>query len=111
MKRHLREIDAPYAISMIPLLFENGHDSRFDRILVVDTAPSRQLERARARDGSTLETLQGILDAQLGRDARLASADDVIHNNDDLQALRPQVEQLHEHYLSLASRLRVEQHQ
>ena len=111
MERRLNEIDAPYAISMIPLLFESGQGKRFERILVVDAALSRQLERAKARDGSTADTLRGIVDAQLDRDARLAQADDVIHNDGGIQALRPQVERLHEHYLSLASRLRVDQHQ
>ena len=69
------------------------------------------LNTQKARDSSTTDTLQGIVDAQLDRDARLAQTDDVIYNDDSIQALRPQVDRLREHYLSLASRLRVDQHQ
>ena len=111
MNNRLLELDAPYAISMIPLLIETRQEKRFDRILVVDTTPCIQLARAQARDGSTQEILRGILDAQIDRDTRLAQADDVIHNNHGLEELRPQVEQLHERYLALATRLRADRHQ
>lgn len=110
MGRRLRELDVPYAISIIPLLLENNQGGRFDRILVVDTLPCKQLARAHARDGSTPDTLQGILDAQMDRDTRLAQADDVIHNDNGVQELRPQVELLHERYLALAARLRADPH-
>ena len=110
MTKQLRELDAPYAISIVPLLFESNQGRRFDRILVIDTLPCKQLARAQARDGSTPDTLQGILDAQIDRDTRLAQADDVIHNDNGIQELRPQVELLHERYLALAARLRAERH-
>jgi dephospho-CoA kinase len=111
MRRQLSELDAPYAISMIPLLFETHQEGRFDRVLVIDSLPGTQLARAQARDGGTLDTLQSILDTQIGRDARLTGADDVIHNNHGLPELRPQVEQLHERYLALAARLRPDPNQ
>ena len=40
--------------------------------------------------------------AQSSRTERLAIADDVIHNDGDLDATREQVRELHEIYLSLA---------
>jgi dephospho-CoA kinase len=106
MAEQLQSYDTPYAISMIPLLFESDQTNSFDRILVIDIPVGTQLERAHARDSSTAETLQGIIDAQIDRDSRLAKADDIISNDGTVDALRSQVERLHERYLALASRLR-----
>ncbi len=111
MDNQLLALDTPYAISMIPLLFETDQANRFERVLVVDSLPATQLARAQARDGSTLETIQGILDAQVSRDARLAQADDVISNDSNAQDLRSQVELLHERYLALAARLRAKRNE
>lgn len=111
MDARLATFDAPYAIAMIPLLLETGQSSRVDRVLVVDADPERQIARAQTRDGSSRSTLQGILDAQVDRDTRLARADDVIHNEAAPGALQPQVERLHAQYLALAARLRVDRQQ
>jgi len=111
MDARLAAADAPYAIYMVPLLLESGQADRVDRVLVVDVAPARQIERAEARDGSSREVIDGIMRAQASRDTRLAGADDVIHNEDSLAALRPQVERLHRHYLDLAAGLRLDPHQ
>ena len=111
MHDKLDALTAPYAISMIPLLFETGQAKTFDRILVVDITVALQKQRAQARDGSTNETLQNIIDAQISRDKRLAQADDIIYNDTTTDALRPQVEALHERYIALASRLRAAQQQ
>ncbi len=106
MDARLAALDTPYAIAMIPLLLETGRAARVDRVLVVDLPREAQVARARARDGSTRETVEGILDAQVDRDTRLARADDVIVNDGPPEALRPQVERMHERYLELAARLR-----
>ena len=111
MDARLAACAAPYAISMVPLLIETGQADRVDRVLVVDTPPAKQIERARARDGSSRDVIEGILRAQASRDARLARADDVIHNEDSPAALQPQVERLHRSYLGLAARLRADPHQ
>lgn len=106
MEQRLRAARAPYAIAMIPLLLETGQQDRYDRVLVVDVSRHTQLQRAGARDGTSRETLQGILAAQIDRDQRLALADDVIDNEGGPQALRAQVERLHASYLARAARLR-----
>ena len=106
MDAELEALDCEYAISMVPLLLEAGQADRVDRILVVDAPPEQQIARARSRDGSSRETLEGILAAQASRDERLARADDVISNDGAPEALAPQVERLHEHYRALAARLR-----
>lgn len=92
----------PYTIVAIPLLVETGAAPRFDRVLVVDCDPALQLARLTARDGTTQEEASRILAAQAPRSARLAAADDVIHNDGDIAALRDQVERLHRQYVQAA---------
>jgi dephospho-CoA kinase len=90
-----------YQIRAIPLLIEKGGAIPVDRILVVDCSEAMQIRRLQARDGSTLEQAQAILAAQAPRAARLRAADDVIVNDDGLQAVRTQVERLHATYVQL----------
>ncbi len=92
----------PYVIVAIPLLVETGGEARFDRVLVVDCEPELQLARLTARDGTTREEARRMLAAQAPRAARLAVADDVIHNDGDLAQLRDQVEKLHRQYVAAA---------
>ncbi len=92
----------PYQILVIPLLVEKGLGKRLDRVLVVDCPEALQRQRLQARDGSTPEQAQAILDAQASRTARLKAADDVILNETAVATLHPQVEALHHRYLELA---------
>jgi len=97
-----RAASGPYVIVAIPLLVETRGERRFDRVLVVDCDPELQLARLTARDGTTREEARRVLAAQATREARLAVADDVIHNDGDLAALRDQVEKLHRQYVAAA---------
>lgn len=94
----------PYQILVIPLLVEKGLGARLDRVLVVDCPETLQIRRLQARDGSTLEQAQAILNAQTSRAARLKAAHDVILNESDLASLREQVSTLHRRYLALAAK-------
>jgi len=96
----------PYQILVIPLLVEKNLASHVDRVLVVDCDEELQIRRLRDRDGSTPEQVQAILKAQAPRAARLKAADDVIHNDSDMSAVRDQVAALHARYLELAARPR-----
>jgi dephospho-CoA kinase len=92
----------PYVMVAIPLLVETSGEARFDRVLVVDCDPDLQLARLMARDGATREDALRMLAAQAPRSKRLAAADDVIHNDGDIAALRSQVEKLHLQYVAAA---------
>jgi dephospho-CoA kinase len=94
--------DGPYVIVAIPLLVETAGVARFDRVLVVDCDPDLQLARLMARDGTSREAALRMLAAQAPRAARLAVADDVIHNDGDIVQLRDQVEKLHRQYVTAA---------
>ena len=73
---------------------------------MVDCDEDLQIRRLRDRDGSTPAQVQAILKAQAPRAARLKAADDVIHNDTDMSAVRNQVATLHARYLELAARPR-----
>ena len=94
----------PYQILVVPLLVEKNLSAHVDRVLVVDCDEELQVRRLRDRDGSTPEQVQAILKAQAPRAARLRAADDVIHNDTDMSAVRDQVAALHGRYLELAGR-------
>jgi len=96
----------PYQILVIPLLVEKNLAAHVDRVLVVDCDEELQIRRLRDRDGSTPEQVQAILKAQAPRAARIKAADDVIHNDTDMSAVRDQVAALHARYLDLAARPR-----
>lgn len=98
----LGEIHAPYAVLVIPLLFETGQTDLADRILLVDLPEDEQIRRVRARSGLAETEIRRILASQTSRAVRLAGTDDQIDNSGDLAALETQVERLHRFYLGLA---------
>jgi dephospho-CoA kinase len=106
MEARSTEAGGPYQVLVIPLLVEKNLGSHVDRVLVVDCDEELQVRRLRDRDGSTPEQIQAILKAQVPRAARLRAADDVIHNDTDMSAVRDQVAALHPRYLELAARPR-----
>jgi dephospho-CoA kinase len=93
----------PYQILVIPLLIEKNLTAHVGRVLVVDCDEDLQIRRLFARDGSTKQQAQAILNAQASRAARLKAADDVITNDSDMSAVRNQVQALHARYLELAA--------
>lgn len=92
----------PYLVLAIPLLAEVGGRERVNRVLLVDTDETRQLDRLMARDGETRERAEAMLAAQATRASRLAVADDVLANSGTVRDLRRAVDHLHQRYLSLS---------
>lgn len=88
----------PYQLIVVPLLVESPLRAFVDRVLVVDCEQSAQIRRLMARDGESESGARRMLAAQSSREARLAIADDVIHNDGDLEATRRQVATLHRRY-------------
>jgi dephospho-CoA kinase len=89
----------PYAVLVVPLLFESGaHRSRVDRVLVVDCPESLQVARVRKRSGIEEREVRAIMDSQWARWRRLQAADDVIWNGGERAALERQCELLHRAY-------------
>jgi dephospho-CoA kinase len=99
----LAELEAPYALVAVPLLFETDFGELVDRILVVDAPESVQLERLMRRDATPKAEALAMLRAQVDRATRLKAAHDVIDNSGTIDATRRQVESLHRSYLDLAA--------
>lgn len=94
----LAGLRAPYAVVVVPLLFESGFDSLVDRVLVVDAPVALQTVRLMERDGIDRSSAQAMLAAQMDREARLRRADDVIRNDSDPAHLDEEVRRLDERY-------------
>ncbi|MBS0382562.1 MAG: dephospho-CoA kinase [Proteobacteria bacterium] len=103
LQRHVGMDRGPYCMLAIPLLAENrGEYAWVDRVLLVDTPESIQIERLMQRDGVTRDHAERMLAAQATRAQRLAIADDVIANDGKESALDAKVAALHARYLELA---------
>ena len=102
MQREQEGLLAPYCLLVIPLLIEAGQRDLVDRVLIVDVEEHVQISRAQARDGRSESAIRAILKVQTTRDQRRMTADDIITNNTDLAALKPQIESLHQKYLAMA---------
>ena len=94
----LDQLDAPYALVVVPLLFETGFETLVDRVAVVDCPRDVQLERLRERDGIDKAEAEAMLSAQANRETRLARADDVIDNSGDWERTRERVRELNAQY-------------
>lgn len=93
----------PYVIYAVPLLIESGSwRERVARVLAVDCSEATQVARVMQRSALSPEQVRAIMATQVTRSERLAAADDVIDNDNGLEALLPQVTRLHERYLALS---------
>ena len=93
-----------YVVLVVPLLLESPDFLRLvQRVLVVDCAESRQVERVMRRSQLSEPEVRAIMAQQAGRAARLHGADDVLHNDGDLAGLDRQVAELHNVYSALAT--------
>lgn len=99
----LAEARGPYAVIVVPLLFETrGYLDRVARVLVVDCPERLQASRTAARSGLDSSEVRRIMAAQWPRWRRLQMADDVIWNGGDEGALAPQCARAHAFYLGNA---------
>lgn len=93
---------SPYLLLVVPLLLETANYRELvQRVLVVDCAEATQVARAMQRSGLNEEEVHAIMSQQITRAERLRQADDIIHNDADLDSVREQVQQLHQRYIAL----------
>lgn len=86
--------DSPVLLFEIPLLFETGGESGFDKIVVVSAPKPVQLERALSRKGMSEEKLEAILARQMPDEEKRAHADFVIETGADLSTTERQVDHI-----------------
>ena len=93
-----------YAMLVVPLLFRApDYLAITSRNIFVDSEYQVLLERLKQRSGLNQEMVDAILKRQVARDTQLELADDVIVNNNGVEALVPQIDQLHTQYLLLGN--------
>ena len=101
--RQLAAARGPYAVVVVPLLFETrGYLDRVARTLVVDCPERLQVERTMRRSGLDEAEVRAIMAAHWPRWRRLQAADDVVWNGGAPADLAPQCERLHARYVELA---------
>ncbi len=95
--------DSAYVIVDVPLLFEKGYTQRFERILVIDCLPDQQVLRVRQRDGSDDSVIASIMQSQIGREARLQQAHDIISNTASITDFYEKIDDLNFKYIKLSN--------
>lgn len=89
MNEWLREQLATHdqAVAMVPLLYETGAETWFDRVIAVAAKESLVMSRLNAR-GLTRDEAKARIASQMPLEEKVRRADVVIWNNEDLHALR-----------------------
>ena len=85
---------APALIFEIPLLFETGGESDFDKVIVVSAPAAIQRDRVLAREGMTEQKLDAILARQMPDEEKRKRADFVIDTGADLSTTQGQVSEI-----------------
>ena len=85
---------SPALIFEIPLLFETGGESAFDKIIVVSAPADVQRARVLQRTGMTADKLQAILARQMPDAEKRARADFVVDTGTDLSTTEAQVREI-----------------
>ncbi len=97
LQERLQELEqqgADLVMVEVPLLFEAGLESAYDRVIVVYVDPEDQIRRLRERDGRGAAEIAGILAAQWPLGDKAARADDVVDNRGSLAETRKQVRKI-----------------
>lgn len=106
MAAQVANLGAAYCILMVPLLLETGRRDFVDRLLVVDCPVETQIARVARRDGLDEAAVRRIIDSQIARAERIAAADDLVENDNDIEALETRVTELHRRYLEIGKYIR-----
>ena len=85
---------SPYCIIAIPLLKRREDYPFLQKIIMLDLPLDLQIQRLQQRDHIDLALAQKILAQQPSRAERLAIADEVIHNDQDLNHLNSEIKAL-----------------
>lgn len=93
----------PYVIKEAALLFESGSVAGLDWVVGVYAPQHIRLKRVMNRDKTSREQVLARMKRQISEELKMKLCDFVIHNNEQ-QLVLPQVLQLHERFLQLATK-------
>jgi len=97
----INQSESVYKIIMVPLIYETNSKDFYDKIIVIDSDESNQIERARQRDNKSKEDIINIIKNQASREQRNSIADMIILNNSTLDDLKNQVIKIHQKLLGI----------
>ncbi len=86
------EQDLPVVFISIPLLFETGFDSLFDKVIFVSADSNIRLERLMKRNNFTKEEALRRIQSQGAEEEKIQKSDFVICNNSTLTDLKTQTD-------------------
>jgi len=86
--------EQPIVFVEIPLLFECNMECCFDTNILIISKKNNKILRMKDRGSGVADIAQRILDAQMPQTQKIARADMVIKNNDDLEKLYLQVDKV-----------------
>jgi dephospho-CoA kinase len=97
LERQLKPDDyaLPYVLLVSPLLFETIQHTITERVIVIDSPESVQIQRTMARDNNPRDQVERIIAAQIPRQQRLDKADLIIDNGGTKDNVRQQVRDAH----------------
>lgn len=94
---------APVVVYDVPLLVENGLESLYDVVVVVDTPDEVRVRRVAETRGMDPEQVRARIRAQADRETRLAAADLVVDNSGSREQLTERVARVWEELVARAS--------
>jgi len=89
------DYNLPYVLLVSPLLFETIQHTMTERVIVIDSPESVQIQRTMARDNNPRDQVERIIAAQIPRQQRLDKADLIIDNGGTKDNVRQQVRDVH----------------
>lgn len=89
---------SPYVLKEAAIFFESGTYKDMDIMIGVFAPKELRIHRAMRRDGTTRAKIEARIAQQMNEEEKMAKCDHVILN-DDIHAVIPQVERLHEQLL------------
>ena len=100
IENQVQQLNGPYCIICVPLLFETQWTSLVDRVLVVDCPVEVQINRLLNRENMSLNTINNIINSQVSRNYRIEHADDLLNNTNTQDVLAEDVKKLHNLYVT-----------
>lgn len=95
----------PYAIKEVAILFESGLEEYFDYIIGVTAPEPLRIQRVITRDQLTEDEVRQRLRQQMDEAEKMSKCDFVI-NNDEVEAVLPQVLLIHESLLKESKKVK-----
>lgn len=87
-------------IADVPLLYETGHESDFDRVIVVACDPRTELDRVVARNGLSEQEARQRIAAQWPIERKAGRADFVVRTDATMEETDRQVREVYDRLLS-----------